>query len=64
MKNFNFKRKDFKTVLAVQAANIESVINSLKENDKVRSIKCDSVVTFDENGNPKFGYNVTVVYNE
>lgn len=63
-KNFNFKRKELKTVMAVHSANIETVISSLRENKDVKKIKCDSLVTFDERNNPIFGYKVTVVYSE
>jgi len=63
-KNYSFKRKELKTIMAVHSANIDNVVCSLKANKDVKKIKVESLTAFDDNKNPIFGYKVTVTYSE
>ena len=64
MSKYSFTRKQKKEILAVHSANIERVISTLKTDQRVKKIKCDNLVAFDENQNPIFGYKVVVTYTE
>ena len=62
MTKYNFKRKTMTEIMAVHNHDIERVIKELKSNDKVKKVKVESRVAFDDHKNPIFGYKVVVKY--